>query len=161
MSDWASDDTLEHRCDDIDTVIQMTAGQPEIPAWHEFIAPLPPAMTLEELRNYVGADNEQQRNDLLRAVAVRLGVDPEDVPPELDRVRVWSMRGPNASTIEAAIYDVQTGRELRVTRADELLESRLSRTDDSALVARAEELRGILQAKGWLVADAPTPGGQV
>jgi superfamily I DNA/RNA helicase len=35
----------------------------------------------------------QQRNEILRAVVTRLGVDPEEVPPELDRVRVMTMHG--------------------------------------------------------------------
>jgi len=90
---WTSEDTLEQRRDDIDVIIGTTLGAPEIATWQEFIAHLPPAMNLEELRDYVWMDNAQQRNDVLRAVAVRLRVDPDDVPPQLDRVRVMTMHG--------------------------------------------------------------------
>ena len=57
------------------------------------LAPLPDGMLLSELRDYLWVDNAQQRNEILRAVATRLGVDPEQVPPEFDRVRVMTMHG--------------------------------------------------------------------
>ena len=39
---------------------------------------------------------------MLRAVAVRLGVDPEDVPPQLDRMRVMTMHGAKACPGESS-----------------------------------------------------------
>ena len=51
-------------------------------------------MRLSELRDYLWADNAQQRNDILAAVRERLGPDAEaSVPPALDRVRVMTMHG--------------------------------------------------------------------
>ena len=51
-------------------------------------------MRLSELRDYVWADNAQQRNDILAAVRERLGADAEMPEPEaLDRVRVMTMHG--------------------------------------------------------------------
>ena len=73
---------------------------------------------------------------------------PGDVPIELARTR-WTMRSGVGKGITADIYDVTTGRELRITRGDDLLESRLSRADDAALEARATEVRTLLEQKGW------------
>jgi hypothetical protein len=62
-----------------------------------------------------------------------------DAPIMLSR-SLWTMRGPKGSLVTAGIYDVMTGRELRVMRGDDLLESQLSRTGDAALERRAFEI---------------------
>ena len=49
----------------------------------------------------------------------------------------------------AGIYDVATGRELRITLGEHLLESQLSRTADAALEKRASEVQQVLALKGW------------
>jgi hypothetical protein len=51
--------------------------------------------------------------------------------------------------ITAAIFNVVTGRELRVALGEDLLESRLSRGDDAPLETRAQEIRTILATRGW------------
>jgi hypothetical protein len=61
---------------------------------------------------------------------------------------LWTMRSAGGKEITAAIYDVATGRELRVSATDSLRESRLSRTGDAPLEARAGELRSLWKAKG-------------
>jgi hypothetical protein len=51
-------------------------------------------MRLSELRDYIWADNAQQRSDILAAVHDRLGPDDEVPEPEaLDHVRVMTMHG--------------------------------------------------------------------
>lgn len=72
---------------------------------------------------------------------------------ELSRV-LWTMHSSVGKVITAAIYNVLTGRELRVSLGEELLESRLSRTDDGVLQQRANELRDILARRGWTDAAA-------
>ena len=54
---------------------------------------------------------------------------PGDVPIQLSR-ELWTMRYGNGQALQAGIYEVVTGRELRITRGDDLLESRLSRGGD-------------------------------
>ena len=68
---------------------------------------------------------------------------------------LWTMTRPPNKTIMAAIYDVLTGRELRVTYGDETnpLDTLLSRTGDAPLEARASELREVLESKGWMAQD--------
>ena len=59
------------------------------------------------------------------------------------------MRSSIGKEIIAGIYDVATGRELRITLGEHLLESQLSRTADAALERRASDVQQILTSKGW------------
>jgi len=73
---------------------------------------------------------------------------------EIELMRtLWTMRSAVGRQITAAIFKVATGRELRVALGDELLESRLSRTDDGPLEGRALEIQALLAARGW--SDVP------
>jgi hypothetical protein len=76
-----------------------------------------------------------------------------DAPLVLSRA-LWTMRGPKGSEITAAIYEVLTGRQLRVMRGEELLESRLSRAGDAPLEHRASEIRRVMDGKGWQRTDS-------
>lgn len=76
-----------------EAIIRSTIDDDAAAAWQSFSAPLPDDMLLSELRDYIRVDNAQQRNEVLRSGAMRLGVEPEEVPPELDRVRVMTMHG--------------------------------------------------------------------
>ena len=71
-----------------------------------------------------------------------------DVRLELSRV-LWTMRSAVGKEITAGIFDVATGRELRVALGDALLESRLSRQGDAPLELRACEIRNLLATRGW------------
>ena len=93
IADWAPTDTLGQRRQDLYSIVQSTINADAAAAWDGFATPLLDGMRLSELRDYLSADNAQQCNELLRGVATRLGLDPEDVPPELDRVRVMTMHG--------------------------------------------------------------------
>jgi hypothetical protein len=77
---------------------------------------------------------------------------PAGVRMELSRV-LWAMRSGVGREITAAIFNVVTGRELRVTLGEELLESRLSRAGDGPLEARAAEVRALLATRGWAAAS--------
>lgn len=53
--------------------------------------------------------------------------------------------------LTAAIFQTDTGRELRVGFSESnLIQSQLSRTGDDALLERAEDLRLTLPGQGWL-----------
>ena len=93
IANWQKTDTLGQRRDQLRAVVESTIDAAAAQEWTAFAAPLPDGMLLSELRDYLWVDNAQQRNEILRAVATRLGVDSEDVPPELDRVRVMTMHG--------------------------------------------------------------------
>jgi hypothetical protein len=65
---------------------------------------------------------------------------------------LWTMTRPPNKPITAAIYDVESGRELRVhvgTDPNNLVTSLLSRDGDGPLEVRANELRAVLLEQGW------------
>jgi len=74
----------------------------------------------------------------------------ETMPPRLSRT-IWTMRSAIGKEIMAGIYDVATGRELRITLGEQLLESQLSRAADAQLERRASDVQRILESKGWLL----------
>jgi superfamily I DNA/RNA helicase len=65
---WQPDDTLNQRSGGIEAIVRSTLNDDEATAWQTFVEPLPGDMRLSELRDYVWADNAQQRNDILAAV---------------------------------------------------------------------------------------------
>ncbi len=94
LSTWQAEDTLSQRSTEIEAIVHTTLNDESGAAWQSFVTPLPTDMCLSELRDYVWADNAQQRNDILVAVRERLGTDVDVPEPEaLDRVRVMTMHG--------------------------------------------------------------------
>src|SRR5688572_2526515 len=82
-----------------------------------------------------------------------------DVPMSLAR-SLWRLRSAVGKEITAAIYEVPTGQELRISLGPELLESCLSRMGgDAALERRAGEVFEILREKGW--SPTCTPEGSM
>ena len=75
-------------------------------------------------------------------------------PPRLEHVRdLWQMHRPQRpqAVLAAAIFQTDTGRELRVGfTIDNLIHSELSRRGDERLDARAEDLRISLLESGWV-----------
>jgi superfamily I DNA/RNA helicase len=74
-------------------LILSTFGRDEADEWDAEISHLPPDMTLSEVRDYLWADNDEQRALLLEAVYERLELDvPESgfLPPQ---VRIMTMHG--------------------------------------------------------------------
>lgn len=91
ISAWGKDDTLEQRADEIGQILTTHLGDGG--GWSDFIASLPRGMTLEELRDFLWADTDEQQATVLTVMMVRLGMDiPQDgpLPP---RVRVMTMHG--------------------------------------------------------------------
>jgi superfamily I DNA/RNA helicase len=90
---WQPTDTMAQRRDGIREILSTTIDDEAAVAWGGFCAPLPQNMTLSELCDYLWVDNAQQRNEVLQAVAERLGEQVDAAPEELDRVRVMTMHG--------------------------------------------------------------------
>jgi hypothetical protein len=74
-------------------------------------------------------------------------------PPRLKLVRMlWTMTSTSRKPIRAGIYRTEVGHELRVYvggNENNLIESLLSRAEDHPLEVRAQELRLMLEEKGW------------
>lgn len=93
LSTWQAADTLGQRTADIATIVSGVYGQQEAQAWQTYAGALPQGTTLEELRDFLWADTDEQQAALLQAVYERLN---QQLPPAgliPDRVRVLTMHG--------------------------------------------------------------------
>lgn len=89
---WLSDDSLTVRSSDISNIISTVFGQQVVQEWISQVSELPQEITLEELRDYLWADTDEQKEALLEAVYTRLGLDiPEGLFPQ--KVRIMTMHG--------------------------------------------------------------------
>ena len=89
---WRADNTIGQRSQQIAEIVRTTLDDASVEEWRAFVAPLPPEMTLSELRDYIWVDNAQQRAEVLEGVYRRLD-RPFQPDQSLDRVRVMSMHG--------------------------------------------------------------------
>lgn len=90
---WNEADTLSTRRDEIRDIIAAHYNVAEAAEWMTFSAPLPGDMTLEEVRDFLWAETDEQQSTVLVAAHQRLGLEiPEGgvLPP---RVRIMTMHG--------------------------------------------------------------------
>jgi len=93
ISRWQPTDTLQQRSDEISNIVLQEFGQSASQEWIQQIDHLPPEMTLEEMRDYLWADTDEQQAALLETVYARLGIghSATDLLPQ--RVRIMTMHG--------------------------------------------------------------------
>jgi DNA helicase-2/ATP-dependent DNA helicase PcrA len=93
IAQWTKDDTLAARRQEIRAIVDDTLGPAAGQQWEDFSTGLPAEMTLQEIRDYVWADTDEQQAAILERVYTRLGqeVPEEAVLPE--RVRIMTMHG--------------------------------------------------------------------
>jgi len=90
---WQRSDTLQMRIPDIAAVLTATFSPAEAQNWQNFAAPLPVDMTLEELRDWLWADSDEQQMTVLQAVFSRLNQAMPAAATLPPRVRIMSMHG--------------------------------------------------------------------
>lgn len=90
---WQATDTLRERLADLTRIVNEALGPDEAPAWVAFAEQFPPEMTLEEVRDFMWADNDEQQAQIMANVFTRLGqpVPDEHLLPQ--RVRIMTMHG--------------------------------------------------------------------
>ncbi len=90
---WQPPDTLGQRSAEITALLTAAFNAAGAADWNAFVAPLPLDMTLEEFRDWLWADTDDQLTSVLAAVHARLGqpVPVANVLPA--RVRVMTMHG--------------------------------------------------------------------
>ena len=93
IAQWTWDDQIGNRRQEISTIMTEVIGPAAAQQWEQFSAALPDEMVLQELRDYVWADTDEQQATILERVYTRLGrpVPVEAVLPE--RVRIMTMHG--------------------------------------------------------------------
>jgi DNA helicase-2/ATP-dependent DNA helicase PcrA len=89
---WTAKDELALRRDALRALIGSARPASDVAEWDALVATLPGDTTLEELQDYLWADNPDQRRAILVSVHARLGIDP---PPQVVEagVRVLTMHG--------------------------------------------------------------------
>jgi DNA helicase-2/ATP-dependent DNA helicase PcrA len=89
---WSGDDLLGPRREDLAHLLVEGHPGEELAGWDALTGALPDGTSLRELRDYVWAENSDQRNIQLTSVHERLGLDPPAAQPETG-VRVLTMHG--------------------------------------------------------------------
>jgi superfamily I DNA/RNA helicase len=84
---------LGERVADLTDTVTQALGPVEAQSWEAFAAQFPADITLEELRDFVWADNDEQQAQIMESVYARLGqrVPDEHLLPQ--RVRIMTMHG--------------------------------------------------------------------
>lgn len=93
VSAWQRNDTLTQRIADIASLLTSTFDAAEAHNWRTYAAGLLPDLTLEELRDWMWADTDEQQTAVLQTVFARLGQPMPTPPPLPPRVRIMSMHG--------------------------------------------------------------------
>jgi DNA helicase-2/ATP-dependent DNA helicase PcrA len=93
IANWLPTETLSQRCADISNTVSTVFGQQEARAWEAQIAHLPQDMTLEEVRDYLWADTDEQQMSLLEAVYARLSIPVPEEGFLPQKVRIMTMHG--------------------------------------------------------------------
>lgn len=90
---WARGDTLIQRGNDIQQIVTNTFGAAGVAEWQAFAATLPQDINLEELRDLIWADTDEQQTTILTGVLTRLNqpIPAAGVLPP--RVRIMTMHG--------------------------------------------------------------------
>jgi ATP-dependent DNA helicase UvrD/PcrA len=90
---WRPAETLSQRSDAIAAMLRSHLGEEAAQSWTSETAHLPREMTLEEVRNYLWADNDEQQARILEAVYQRLALDVPQAGFLPAKVRIMTMHG--------------------------------------------------------------------
>lgn len=93
ISAWQRTDTLLLRLAGISAILNATFSAAEAQQWQIYAAPLPQEMMIEELRDWLWADTDEQQASVLQAVFVRLSQPLPSGDAPSSRVRIMSMHG--------------------------------------------------------------------
>ena len=93
LSTWQAADIIGQRMADISAIISNMIGQQDTQNWQNYASAFPAETTLEELRNLLWADTDEQQTALLTAVYERLNLTVPIGGLMPQRVRVMTMHG--------------------------------------------------------------------
>jgi DNA helicase-2/ATP-dependent DNA helicase PcrA len=102
IANWQPTDTIAQHSQEIDNIVQEYFDQPDAECWRSQIADLPPGMSLVEVRDYLCADNDDQRASLLHTTYLRLGIPKPAsvfVPPKVQIMTMHGAKGLSATVV--------------------------------------------------------------
>ena len=149
ISQWAQDEELAERRDDLYRLAEQNRSPDEAEDWKEFIAALPGAITLRELKDYISADTGSRQDEVLESVRDRIGEDEfAGVPASPRRVRLMTLHGSKGLTaqyvfvpgLEEGVFpnQRQTKHTARVEEAARLLYVGMTRARIGLVLSWAE-----------------------
>lgn len=93
IAGWTAADAVDSRAAELHAIVEEYLGAAAAAEWDAFHASLPPDISMEELRDFLWADTDEQQSAVLEAVLTRLGKPIPSggiLPP---RVRIMTMHG--------------------------------------------------------------------
>jgi ATP-dependent DNA helicase Rep len=102
LSAWSAGETIAQRGDDLIATVTQTFGAVAAAEWASFATQLPADMTLEELCDYVWADNDEQQAMILERVYQRLNLQTPAggfLPPKVRLMTMHGAKGLNATVV--------------------------------------------------------------
>jgi superfamily I DNA/RNA helicase len=93
IAGWLKSDTLQLRLADISAILNAAFDAAEAQQWQAYAGALPQDMTIEELRDWLWADTDEQQMSVLQSVFARLDQPMPNAAALPPRVRVMSMHG--------------------------------------------------------------------
>jgi DNA helicase-2/ATP-dependent DNA helicase PcrA len=93
VSTWQETDTVGQRLPDLTAIVAESLGPDNTLQWETFAAQFPDDMTLDEVRNFMWADNDEQQAQIIQGVFSRLGQPVPDAQLLPQRVRIMTMHG--------------------------------------------------------------------
>jgi len=93
LQGWQASDAVGQHLAAIANNLTANFSPADGQAWQVFVSALPAGMTLEELRNYLWADTDEQQSAILQTVMTRLNLSIPAAGVLPPRVRVMTMHG--------------------------------------------------------------------
>lgn len=93
IDEWEPDDTLETRSEEMAAIVEAHYDAAQAASWRKVAASLRPEMTLQELRDYLFAESDQQQAAVLESVLTRIGEEIPEAGVLPPRVRIMTMHG--------------------------------------------------------------------
>lgn len=90
---WLGTDTLRVRKDEISALVEDFFDPAAVSPWDDYIALLPDDTTLEELRDFLWADTDEQQAGLLETILTRLNIPIPGNGLFRPKVRIMTMHG--------------------------------------------------------------------
>jgi ATP-dependent DNA helicase UvrD/PcrA len=101
IAGWAKTDTVSSHSADIHDIIKNHLGAASATTWDGFFGTLPTNINIEELRDYLWADTDEQQAAVIETVLTRLGTPIPAVGVLPPRVRIMTMHGAKGLSAQA------------------------------------------------------------
>jgi len=93
IANWQPDDSLQNRSEQLNAIVNNSLNPANVLIWQNYVATLPEEITLQELRDFIWSNNDEQQAAILETVFARIGQEvpaAQVLPP---RVRIMTMHG--------------------------------------------------------------------